>query len=283
MNSQVETPFVGTPRPFLKWAGGKSQLLGELRRRIALCGSFGRYYEPFLGGGALFFALAECRKRSKSAFLADSNPDLINVYAVVRDEVDALLEQLRRHKAAHDRDYYYAVRASCPDDPVEAAARIIYLNRTCFNGLFRKNRQGQFNVPMGRYANPRIVDEDNLRRCSVALRHAHIRQADFSDAVTDAKRGDLVYFDPPYHPLSPSSSFTSYDTKGFDETDQSRLARVACALRERGVHVLLSNSDTPFIHALYADFTIERVYATRSLNSRVSARGRISEVLIRGF
>lgn len=273
-----------TPRPFLKWAGGKGQLLGELRQRVAEASPFGRYHEPFVGGGALFFAL--CREGvlgRKKARLSDNNANLIDAYLGVQQNVDEVIKLLEQHRTAHNRDYYYRVRAHVPANPIARAARIIYLNKTCFNGLYRENRKGLFNVPMGRYARPIICDEENLRAASLALRRAKVAQRHFRYVLDEALEGDLVYFDPPYHPLSATSSFTGYDKGLFSEESQRELARVFAALSDRGVKVLLSNSMTDFVRNLYGRFRIDTVYATRSVNSRADRRGKVSEALIRNF
>jgi len=264
-------------RPFLKWAGGKTQLLPDLLDRVP--SSFSAYHEPFVGGGALFFALVGMG-RITAAFLSDINPSLIDVYTAIRDCVDDVIVALKRH--LHDKAYYYAVRALKPDNLTlpERAARTIYLNKTCFNGLHRENRAGEFNVPFGRYKNPTICDEQNLRATSQALKCAEISRRHFSSVLDAAQPGHFVYFDPPYHPLSPTASFTSYDRNGFGEADQTRVRNAFAELTHRGVKVMLSNSDTPFIRALYAGYTISQVHASRSVNSRGAGRGKVPEVVV---
>lgn len=280
------------PRPFLKWVGGKGQLLPELVKRVEAAGAFGRYHEPFVGGGALFFELHRTGRLKRKAVLSDANPNLVNAYTAVRDEVDAVIRALQRHKSKHSEDHYYAVRAKVPRTPAAQAARLIYLNKTGYNGLYRENRKGEYNVPFGRYKNPAICDEDNLRSASRALQSAAIDERHFETVLDKAKPGDLVYFDPPYHPVSKTASFTSYAQHGFAEDSQRLLARVAHDLTANGVHILLSNSMTPFIRELYASyhtdkgvpaFTIEEVQATRAINSRPDRRGKIPEALIRNF
>lgn len=265
----------GAARPFLKWAGGKRQLLPALLRHAPTDPA--RYFEPFVGGGALFFAL-----RPKKAILADVNTRLIRAYRGVRKDVDKVIRLLKTYR--HDPKFFYEFREANIDDgtDVEVAAWFIYLNRTGFNGLYRVNRENRFNVPFGRYANPTICDEPTLRVCSAALARADLRVEDFEAAVARAKEGDFVYFDPPYVPLSTTSSFTSYTSVGFGGTEQKRLRDTARRLKERGVRVLLSNSSAPFVRELYADgFTITEVSATRLVNSRATARGAIVELLIR--
>ncbi len=269
-------------RPFLKWAGGKGQLLPELTARLPQ--TFAAYHEPFVGSGALFFELAS-RGTLTRVYLSDVNQSLIDAYLAVRDEVDQVIRLLQAHRNGHSREYYYTVRALDPArlPPAERAARVIYLNKTCYNGLYRENRRGQFNVPFGRYTNPTICDEDNLRAASCALQRVDIAQGSYASVIDRARPGDFVYFDPPYHPLSATSSFTAYDRNGFTEDDQRRLRDVFADLTRRGVYAMLSNSDTPLIRKLYADFNVDRVYASRSINSKGSRRGKIAELIVRSY
>ena len=273
-------------RPFLKWAGGKTQLLPQLR--VAAPRRIDTYYEPFLGGGALFFAL-QAEQRFKRAVLSDSNAELINAYQQVRDRIDDLTAALAVHRrkyieaAAADRKaYYYRIRAKRPTCPVGRAARLIFLNKTCFNGLYRVNGSGRFNVPHGRYANPAICDEDGLRAASQALQGVELLNADFAEAVETAGPGDFVYCDPPYVPLSQTASFTAYTAADFGPAEQSRLAATAEALRARGAALLLSNSGHPDVAQLYQDggFQLETVEAARAINSNGAARGAVAEYLI---
>ncbi|MBI5095017.1 MAG: DNA adenine methylase [Candidatus Hydrogenedentes bacterium] len=275
-----------TPRPFLKWVGGKGQLLEELLARVDKAGDFGRYHEPFVGGGALFFELARLgRLGRKKAFLSDTNNSLIETYEAVKEDVDAVIALLQDHKKKHSEQYFYEVRASVPSKLIARAARIIYLNKTCFNGLYRENSKGKFNTPFGKYKNPLICDEENLRAVSKALSVASLKNQAFDHVLEAAKPGDLVYFDPPYHPISKTASFTSYDKSGFGEDAQQKLADVFAELHHKGVLVLLSNSYTPLIQQLYKDrgFRIGTVQATRLVNSRADRRGKISEALIQNF
>ena len=277
------------PRPFLKWVGGKRQLLPELLARIERAGAFGRYHEPFVGGGALFFELHRLGMLKKNAWLSDYNPRLIETYEGVRDHVDELIALLKRHKARHSEEHFYKVRAlgEGPEKTrktlPERAARIIYMNKTCYNGLYRENSKGGFNSPFGRYKNPQICDEQNLRAVSKALKKAKIEHRHFEDVVKLAKPGDLVYFDPPYHPVSKTASFTSYDRGEFGEDSQRLLARVYGSLTEKRVKVILSNSMTDLIQELYSAYTIDKVSANRSVNSRADRRGKVSEALVRNF
>ena len=270
------------PRPVLKWAGGKRQLLPELMRRLPK--RFGAFHEPFVGGGALFFALHRAGRLTRTA-LTDVNPALIEVYLAVRDHLDELIALLLERK--NDKDEYYEVRAWEPADLSlpERAARVLYMNKTGFNGLYRENSKGKFNVPFGRYEAPNICDEPNLRAVSSALQDVEIAVRDFRDILTHAAPGDLVYFDPPYLPVSVTSSFTAYAKGGFGLSDQRDLRDVARALVTKGVHVLLSNSDTEVIHDMYSEFKgfkIDVVQATRAINSKASGRGKIGEVIVRG-
>ena len=235
----------------------------------------GKYFEPFLGGAAVFFHL-----NHPQSFLSDSNRELVELYQVVKDEVEGLIEVLQIHK--YERAYYYRVRSQNPLilTPVERAARLIYLNKTCFNGLYRVNSKGQFNVPFGRYKNPTICDPEGLRAASRALSQADISIGDFESILGKAEKGDFVYFDPPYHPITKTSSFTSYTAGNFGEPEQRRLAEVYARLAERGCYVMLSNSDTPLIRELYCRFRINEIRANRAINSKPERRGKITELLI---
>ncbi len=268
------------PSPFVKWAGGKTQLLATFDEYIPE--HFNRYHEPFVGGGAMFFNM--CRRTPQlSASLSDLNQELINCYAIVRDDVEQLIKALKKHK--NESNYFYQIRSldtsSLTD--VERAARLIYLNKTCFNGLYRVNRSGQFNVPFGSYKNPRTCDEDNLRATSKALGKTRIVHRHFAEALKTARKGDFVYLDPPYQPLSATSSFTSYTSKCFGEDDQKQLASIFAELDRRGCLVMLSNSDNEFVRELYGEFRQEVVYATRAINCRADRRGRISELLVLNY
>jgi len=270
-------------QPFLKWAGGKRQLLPEIRKYIPK--RMGTYYEPFLGGGAVLFDL-----QPKKAVINDINSELINTYLVIKNNVDELIEDLRKHE--NTSDYYYKIRDLDRDknrfsklSDVEKASRLIYLNKTCFNGLFRVNSQGQFNVPFGRYKNPNIVNEFVLRAVSHYLNNNEVKilNGDFADAVSSAKKGDFVYFDSPYDPVSETASFTGYTLGGFSKDEQIRLRDLFVDLDKRGCKVLLSNSATEFIKDLYKDYRIEIVSATRNINSIASKRGKIDEVLVMNY
>jgi DNA adenine methylase len=262
-------------RPFLKWAGGKRQLLPALLAHVPE--RIECYIEPFVGGGALFFQL-----RPRSALLADVNERLVRTYRGVRDHVDDVIGLLKDYP--HDEKFFYDLREVDIDarTDAEVAAWFIYLNRTGFNGLYRVNRRNLFNVPFGRYVNPTICDETTLRSCSAALSRAELLVADFEVVANKAHSGDFVYFDPPYVPLSATSSFTSYTSNGFGPDAQTRLRDVAFALKQRGVNVLLSNASAPLVRDLYErGFETTEVSATRLVNSKVSGRGAITELIIR--
>jgi DNA adenine methylase len=271
------------PRPFLKWAGGKGQLLSELLERVGQAEPFRAYHEPFVGGGALFFELARQGRMRGEVFLSDTNPNLVETYVAVRDEVGELIELLRAHEARHGETYFYELRALVPGTAVERAARIVYLNTTCYNGLFRENRKGQFNVPFGRYESPAICDEPNLRAASEALQGCRIESRAFDTVLREARKGDLVYLDPPYDPVSRTASFTAYSKERFAEPEQRRLAAVYAQLAGRGVKALLSNSMTERVRELYRQFTVETVLAGRSVNSKAGRRGKVPEALVRNF
>lgn len=269
-------------RPFLKWVGGKRQLVPELSAAIDRLGPFDGYHEPFVGGGALFFALRAAGRLRGRVVLSDANPELVDTWLGVRDHVDELVTRLRAHERAHDEAHYYATREEAPEGIVGRAARVIYLNKTCFNGLYRLNSKGRFNTPMGRYVNPLVCDEDNLRACSAALVGVDVLCAGFAGVLDRVGAGDLVYFDPPYVPLSATSSFTQYAKDGFGPAEQARLAEVFAGVISRGGKALLSNSMTPLVRELYGRFEVRTVLATRAVNSRAERRGRVEEALVVG-
>jgi DNA adenine methylase len=264
------------PRPFLKWAGGKGRLIEQYRPHFPH--RFERYHEPFLGGGAIFFHLLP-----DYATLMDINHELVNVYRCIRDQAEAVIGRLKVHQGNHCRDYYYWIRANPGTSPVERAARLIYLNKTCFNGLYRENSHGQFNVPIGKYKSPKICDPELLRSASAVLKRAKIRVGHFETVLEEANTRDFVYFDPPYHPISSTSCFTAYSRYSFHAEDQVRLRDTFIELANRGIHVMLSNSDCEFIRDLYDGFTIHTIYASRAINSKAERRGKISELLITSY
>lgn len=267
------------PHPFVKWAGGKRFLLPEIEAHIArhLPEGFGSYHEPFVGGGALFFHLKPAR-----AHLADNNERLVRTYRGVRDQVEDVIVKLR--VLPNDKDAFLKERERRIDefvDDADVAAWFIYLNKTGFNGLYRVNRHNQFNVPYGKNPRAKICDPENLRACSATLENTNIEPQDFAAVLDRASRGDFVYFDPPYVPLTETANFTSYTKAKFDAADQEKLRNVALELKRRGVHVLLSNSAAPLVHELYAEgFDQREVYVPRKINSVASKRGKVSELLI---
>lgn len=262
-------------RPFLKWAGGKRALVEQFLPYIPE--SYGRFHEPFAGSGALFFHLRPVR-----ASLSDNNCRLIRTYQGLKNDPQGVIARLRQYK--HDREFFYELRERDIDaeDDVAVAAWFIYLNKTGYNGLYRVNSKNRFNVPFGDYQRPNICDEPTLVACAQQLRNVTLRNEDFVEAARRAKAGDLVYFDPPYVPLSATSSFTSYTKHGFGPEAQERLRDLARELADRGVHVLLSNSSAEQVRELYRDgFECIEVRARRAINSRGDRRGVITELLIR--
>lgn len=268
------------PAPFLKWAGGKTQLLAAILQRFP--GEIsGTFVEPFVGGGAVFFAMVR-EGRIKRARLFDRNADLVETYLAVRDEVELVIEALGAHR--NEEAWFYEVRALDPATLSRAAraARTIFLNRVGFNGLYRVNSKGQFNVPFGRYVNPKICDAEGLRNASRALALAEIACADFEEACKEVGPGDAVYFDPPYLPLSKTSSFTSYAKEAFGPDEHRRLARVFGEVVDAGAFAILSNSDVPLARELFEGFKVATVEATRSINSKGEKRGAVQEILVQG-
>lgn len=272
--------------PVVKWAGGKRQLLNQIIKYMPEV--FSTYFEPFLGGGAVLFELQPGR-----AVVNDISSELINIYQVIKDNVEELIEDLKKHQ--NNKEYYYELRRQDRDrmkyerlSPVQRASRMIYLNKTCYNGLFRVNKAGEFNTPFGNYKKPNIVNENVLRAVSGYFNKADITITcrDFEDALQEAKKGDFVYLDPPYDPLSDTASFTGYDKGGFDRDEQIRLKKVCDKLNEKGVKFLLSNSATDFIKELYHDYRnyrVEVIHAKRAINSKADKRGAIDEVLVMNY
>jgi len=267
-------------KPFVKWAGGKRQLLKFLIEKTPL--KFNDYFEPFLGGGALFFELSN-KKLIKKCYLNDSNQVLIEAYKTIKRKPKELINELKSEKYKNERGAFLKVREEEPKDAVKATARFIYLNKTSFNGLYRVNSKGKFNVPFGKYNNPKILDEKNILAVSEALNKDEIMSNDFEKAVENATKGDLVYFDPPYYPISKTSSFTNYTAKDFTEEDQKRLFKCFEALDKQGCFVMLSNSYTPFIEDLYKKYNIDIVMASRMINCKSAGRGKIKEVIITNY
>jgi DNA adenine methylase len=274
--------------PFLKWAGGKTQILFELEKFVP--SEFNRYFEPFLGGGAVFFHLTT-KNLQFTAYLSDTNEELITVYRVVKGDVEKLIDILKKHQKEYDKDpieFYYELRQFVPPTDVDRAARFIALNKTCYNGLYRVNKRGVFNVPIGRYKNPLICGSNNLRNASLSLRDSKvtIELSDYKQILLEnAREGDFVYLDPPYNPASSTASFTSYTNSGFTNTDQIELRDVFTELMDRKCKVLLSNSDTKFIRELYSEFAtyFKEVNVLRSINCRGSKRIGHKELIISSY
>jgi DNA adenine methylase len=270
------------PAPFVKWVGGKGRILPQLLPLLPPGAELLRHVEPFVGGGAMFFA-----RRPHRALLSDVNPALIATYEAVRDGVDDVIAALEPLALRHSKEAYYRARERYNGHrglgEAQRAALFIYLNKTCFNGLHRVNRRGEFNVPAGRYKNPRILNEDALRSASAALGHAELRCTSFEDLLSAARPGDFVYFDPPYEPVSDTANFTSYARDGFDRKDQERLRDVFADLDRRRCKLMLSNSDVPFIRHLYQRWRIDTVAAPRAVNCDARGRGKVTEVVVRNY
>lgn len=276
-----------SPKPFVKWAGGKRQLIPVLHENLPK--NFGTYFEPFLGGGALLFSILT-EKSGQKCHVSDLNSDLILAYVTIRDKIDELVASLKNHAQNYQTNskiYYYSVRNSTPKNQVEKTSRLIFLNRTCFNGLYRVNSKGKFNVPLGRYANPNIVNEENLRSVSnvLQLSKVTIQCRDFESILRDVKQGDLVYFDPPYHPVSSTANFTSYTNKDFTIDDLARLADLCNKLDSKGCRVMLSNSDCKEVSDLFKSkpWEIHRIEANRAINSNSKKRKGHYELLVKNY
>ncbi len=296
------------PRPFLKWAGGKGQIVEEIANRlptdILKYKKINKYFEPFLGGGAVYFWLYS-NFGIKKSYLYDINPEIITAYQVIQQKVNKLISELedleqeylklngdRKERYFYDRrdEYNDFIAEKYKNHKTRRTALIIFLNKTCFNGLFRVNSKGLFNVPFGRYSNPTICDEENLKAVSEALQHAEIEKGDFADCLDKADTKSLVYFDPPYRPISQTSSFTGYIKGGFSDDDQKRLKEVCDQLKQKHAKVILSNSDPKninpkdnFFDELFHGYKILRVAATRMINSNATKRGEINELLVTSY
>jgi DNA adenine methylase len=274
-----------TARPFLKWAGGKWALAAKIASLLPVDLASRTYREPFLGGGAMFFFL-HANRRPSEAHLSDALADLVQAYSVVRDNAPRLVRALERLRAAHGEAHYYQVREAFnrldEGTALQRASWLIYLNKTCYNGLYRTNRAGHFNVPVGRFVNPRVVDRPKMEAASVALRGASLRCASYEHLLESAAPGDAIYLDPPYVPLSRTANFSSYSTN-FGPAEQRRLADVYRELDRRGCLLALSNSDTPEVRKLYAGFDLHPIVAPRSIGARGTARGTVTELLVRNL
>ena len=289
VESEYKKRLETKPKPFVKWVGGKRQLIQQFRERDlyppeGFDSKTATYFEPFVGGGAMFFDLLP-----KKAFLSDMNGELVLSYNVIKNDVDGLIKKLKVHKKNDSKEYFLKVRALDTEklSDVNIAARFIYLNRTCFNGLYRVNGSGKFNVPYAANKNPLICDEENLRKAHEAMKHTLIRHQDYAKVLEKAKKGDFIYFDPPYYPVSKTASFTSYTKEGFLEKEQEKLRDVFVELSKRGCFVMLSNSNSPFINELYSNLgkkiRIEEVFAGRAINSKGSGRGKVKEVVVKNY
>lgn len=268
--------------PFLKWVGGKRQLMPAIIEIVPK--KITRYYEPFIGGGAVLFEMQPTK-----AVINDFNEELINVYKVIKNNPKELISDLKTH--INEAEYFYEIRGLDRNEEyknlskVKRASRVIYLNKTCFNGLYRVNNSGEFNTPFGKYKNPNIVNDITINAVSKYLNSNDIKiiNGDFEDALKNIRKGAFVYFDPPYHPVSASSNFTGYIEGGFGIEEQHRLKKLCDKLNKKGVNFLLSNSATPFILDLYHEYDIKFVKANRSINSDAKKRGEVDEVLIRNY
>ena len=275
------------PKPFVKWAGGKRQLLAELEKNFPK--QFGTYFEPFLGGGAVLFDLL-AKKPNIKCSVSDLNSDLVLAYVTIRDKLGRLIESLENHSKNYHKDstnYYYEVRKQEPKSQIEKVSRLLFLNKTCFNGLYRVNSKGKFNVPLGRYTNPNIVNRENLITASKFLQSEKIKIScrDFESILKDAKKGDFVYFDPPYQPVSDTANFTSYTHRDFTEDDLQRLADLANQLNSKGAHVLLSNSNTKIVKKIFSSkkWKVKEIAVNRAINSNSQKRTGHKEVLIKNY
>ena len=284
---QQYSQIIAVPKPFVKWAGGKRQLIPILNENLPK--RFGAYYEPFLGGGALLFHVIS-KHPHQDCNISDLNSDLVLTYTVIRDNVEDLIMSLKKHAKSYEKDsksYYYSVRESHPRSAIEKASRLLFLNRTCFNGLYRVNSKGKFNVPLGRYTNPNIVNADNLYAVSKILNSnpVQIRCRDFESIIDDVKSGDLIYFDPPYQPVSKTANFTSYTNKDFTHEDLTRLFRLCEKLNEMGCKVLLSNSHSDVVSKMFSKkpWNIAKIEANRSINSNSKNRKGHYELLIKNY
>ncbi len=275
------------PKPFVKWAGGKRQLIQELSKNFPK--EHGTYFEPFLGGGAVLFHILTHNPKQRCV-VSDVNSELISTYISIRDKVEELISMLQNHSENYSNDskkYYYEIRQNVPKNQLEKTARLIFLNRTCFNGLYRVNSKGKFNVPLGRYTNPNIVNEQNLRVVSEILKSNKIiiKCRGFNTILDESKKNDFIYFDPPYQPVSKTANFTSYTNKDFSYEDLMRLADLSKCLDEKGCHVLLSNSNSQKVRSLFSDksWKIKEIAVNRAINSNSKNRTGHSELLIKNY
>ena len=286
MAQEYSQIVLSEPKPFVKWAGGKRQLMSELEKNFPT--KFGTYLEPFLGGGAVMFDLLT-KEHNLKCNVSDLNSDLVLSYVTIRDRLEKLIESLENHSKNYHKDstgYYYEVRNQEPKNQIEKVSRLLFLNKTCFNGLYRVNSKGKFNVPLGRYTNPNIVNKENLQAVSKTLQSGKIKIScrDFSSIIKDAKKGDFVYFDPPYQPVSDTANFTSYTHRDFTEDDLERLADLANQLNSKGCNVMLSNSNSKTVKKLFSSgWKIKEIKANRAINSNSQKRTGHKEIIIKNF
>ena len=265
---------------FVKWAGGKKQLLKQFEPLLPK--KIDKYIEPFVGGGAVFFFIQE-NFTPKEIILCDYNKDLINLYKQIKSNVEKLIKELKKHRAKHNKEYYYQIRKKFnkEKDPIKKAGYLLYLNKTCFNGLYRVNSNNEFNVPMGGYKNPSIFDEEKLRKVSKILKKVRLISGDFEKILKFVDKKSFVYFDPPYY--TENNGFTTYTKNNFDKEDQKRLAEFCKKLDKKGTKFMLSNSDTKFIKRLYKGFKKKTVSAKRMINCNAKGRGPVKEVVFRNY
>ncbi len=286
MKPQYRQITITVPKPFVKWAGGKRQLIPVLNKEFPQ--KFGTYFEPFLGGGAVLFHLLSQNPNQKCS-VSDLNSDLVLTYITIRDRVEELISSLKKHSKKYSDDknsYYYKIREKEPKEQIEKSSRLIFLNRTCFNGLYRVNSKGKFNVPLGRYSNPNIVNEENLMAVSRILQSKKITITcrDFSSILGDAKKDDFIYFDPPYQPVSQTANFTSYTNRDFNFEDLKRLADLCNDLDSKGCKVVLSNSNTSEVKEMFdRNWKIKKIQVNRAINSDSKKRTGHSELVIKNY
>ncbi len=286
MAQEYSQIVLSEPKPFVKWAGGKRQLMSELEKNFPT--KFGTYLEPFLGGGAVMFDLLT-KEPTLKCNVSDLNSDLVLSYVTIRDRLEKLIESLENHSKNYHKDstgYYYEVRNQEPKNQIEKVSRLLFLNKTCFNGLYRVNSKGKFNVPLGRYTNPNIVNKENLQAVSKTLQSGKIKIScrDFSSIIKDAKKGDFVYFDPPYQPVSDTANFTSYTHRDFTEDDLERLADLANQLNSKGCNVMLSNSNSKTVKKMFSSgWKIKEIKANRAINSNSQKRTGHKEIIIKNY
>ena len=287
MAQQYRQITITEPKPFVKWVGGKRQLMQVLEDNFPK--QFGTYHEPFLGGGAVMFNLLS-KEPKLPCSVSDFNSDLILAYVTIRDKLGKLIESLENHSKNYHKDsseYYYEIRKQEPKQQIEKVSRLIFLNRTCFNGLYRVNKKGQFNVPLGRYTNPNIINKENLTAVSKVLHSEKIEIScrGFEAVLGDIKKGDLVYFDPPYQPISSTANFTSYTHRDFTEKDLEKLVDLANHLNSKGCHVLLSNSNSKIVKDLFSEnhWSISEIAVNRAINSDSKKRTGHKEIIIKNY